>query len=85
MKQVSSEAQRALLSLQRAVIDALEKKRRLGQSAVIWRNGRVIAVGEDAPEHLKPPPGEEVSLEQLIASAKAREAALVEGLEREQE
>lgn len=37
----SLEAQRGLEALQAAVHDALERKRRLGQHAVIWRNGRV--------------------------------------------
>jgi len=38
-----------LESLQRAVSQALEKKRRLGQYAVIWQNGKPVAVGDDAP------------------------------------
>jgi hypothetical protein len=28
----------------------LEKKRRLGQYAVTWKNGRPVQVGEDAPK-----------------------------------
>lgn len=31
---------RALTSLRKAVAEALERKRRLGQYAVIWRDGR---------------------------------------------
>ena len=39
--------------LQQAVTVTLERKRRLGQYAVFWSGGEVIAVGEDAPEQLK--------------------------------
>ena len=39
--QPSPEALRALASLREAVHDALEKKRRLGQYAVIWRDGEI--------------------------------------------
>ncbi len=36
-------------ALRRAVAEALERKRRLGQYAVIWREGRVDCAGPDAP------------------------------------
>ena len=39
----------ALAALQRAVTRALERKRRLGQYAVFWKDGRVILDGPDAP------------------------------------
>ena len=39
--------------LKRAGAEALERKRRLGQYAVIWREGRVVCTGPDAPA----PPG----------------------------
>ena len=39
----------ALDTLKRAVADALERKRRLGQYAVVWRNGQAVCVGPDAP------------------------------------
>ena len=39
----------ALASLQRAVTRALDRKRRLGQYAVFWENGRVVFDGPDAP------------------------------------
>ena len=45
----SSEGQRQLESLRRAVSKALEKKRRLGQYAVVWREGKPVLIGEDAP------------------------------------
>ncbi len=35
--------------LRRAVAEALERKRKLGQYAVIWREGRVVCTGPDAP------------------------------------
>jgi hypothetical protein len=35
--------------LTRAVAEALERKRRLGQYAVMWRDGRVVCIGPDAP------------------------------------
>jgi hypothetical protein len=35
--------------LKRAVAEALERKRRLGQYAVTWRDGRVVLAGPDAP------------------------------------
>lgn len=41
--------ERALHALQQAVADALERKRRLGQYAVFWRDGRVVCIGPDAP------------------------------------
>ncbi|WP_444679105.1 hypothetical protein [Halomonas sp. E19] len=36
-------------SLRTAVADTLERKRRLGQYAVIWQDGKPVLVGEDAP------------------------------------
>jgi hypothetical protein len=35
--------------LKRAVAEALERKRRLGQYAVVWREGRAVCIGSDAP------------------------------------
>ena len=40
---------RALDALKRAVAEALERKRRLGQYAVVWREGRAVCIGPDAP------------------------------------
>lgn len=39
----------ALAALQRAVSRALDRKRRLGQYAVFWRDGRAVFDGPDAP------------------------------------
>ena len=35
--------------LKRAVAEALERKRRLGHDAVVWRDGRVVCTEPDAP------------------------------------
>ncbi len=52
MNKPSEETQKILESLQRAVTAALDKKKRLGQYAVIWQDGRPVAIGEDAPASL---------------------------------
>lgn len=39
----------ALNALKRAVAEALERKRRLGQYAVVWRDDRAVCIGPDAP------------------------------------
>ena len=44
--------EQALGALQRAVALALERKRRLGQYAVVWQGGRLSYIGPDA--HGKP-------------------------------
>lgn len=40
----SAEAQVILEALQKAVSQALEKKRRLGQYAVVWRDGKPVKI-----------------------------------------
>jgi hypothetical protein len=45
----SPEGQRQLELLRQAVGNALERKRRLGQYAVIWRDGKPVMTGADAP------------------------------------
>ena len=45
----SPEALAILKALQEAVSKNLDKKRRLGQYAVIWKDGRPILVGDDEP------------------------------------
>ncbi|MBS0498397.1 MAG: hypothetical protein JSR51_12230 [Proteobacteria bacterium] len=47
---LSEEGQVILDSLQKAVTQALERKRRLGQYAVVWRDGGPVMIGEDAPK-----------------------------------
>ena len=49
----SPETQAMLDCLRQAVANTLERKRRLGQYAVLWSGNAAIAVGEDAPVQLK--------------------------------
>lgn len=51
----SKEGQIILDSLQKAVTQALEKKRRLGQYAVVWQDGKPVMIGEDAPKESENP------------------------------
>jgi hypothetical protein len=45
----SPEGQWQLETLRQTVAKTLEKKRRLGQYAVIWKDGKPVVQGEDAP------------------------------------
>jgi hypothetical protein len=45
----SQEGRQLLETLRQSVAKALEKKRRLGQYAVTWQNGKPVVMGEDAP------------------------------------
>jgi hypothetical protein len=45
----SAEGQLMLESLRQAVGKTLEKKRRLGQYAVTWKDGKPVIAGEDVP------------------------------------
>ncbi len=51
----SPEGQWQLETLRLAVRKDLERKRRLGQYAVIWQNGQPVGMGEDAPDHAPGP------------------------------
>lgn len=46
--ELSAEGQRALSALQTAATRALERKARLGQYAVIWRDGQPITSGPES-------------------------------------
>lgn len=48
---LSPDGQQKLEALQRAVSKELEKKRRLGQYAAVWEDGKPIFIGEDAPRN----------------------------------
>ncbi|WP_262966884.1 hypothetical protein [Methylobacter psychrophilus] len=50
MKQPSEKSRIILSSLKEAVANALEKKRKLGQYAVVWEDNKLIYKGEDAPQ-----------------------------------
>lgn len=52
MIQLPPDTQEMLDSLRNAVADALERKRRLGQYAVFWQDGKPVLIGEDAPSNL---------------------------------
>ena len=47
MTTVTADDRQALDSLREAVAQALERKRRLGQYAVIWRDGKVVRIEGD--------------------------------------
>jgi len=47
MSTLSDDDQRVLDILRSAVAEALERKRRLGQYAVIWRDGQVVRIEPD--------------------------------------
>lgn len=49
-KSSSPQSQAMLRTLQEAVSKNLEKKRRLGQYAVTWQDGRPLLTGGDKPE-----------------------------------
>jgi len=46
----SKESQIIQTALNKAIANALEKKRKLGQYAVMWENDRVVYKGPDAPD-----------------------------------
>ncbi|CAN5273242.1 hypothetical protein BH09GEM1_BH09GEM1_32920 [soil metagenome] len=47
MTELSTADQQVLDALRRAVAKALDRKRRLGQYAVIWRDGKVVRLEAD--------------------------------------
>lgn len=46
--QPSPQSQEMLQSLRLAVAEALEKKQRLGQYAVVWEDGQPVRIGGEA-------------------------------------
>ena len=50
----SEKSQQILASLRKVATETLERKRRLGQYAVVWKDGKIVLEGEDAPE-ITPP------------------------------
>ena len=46
------DTQQMLDCLKQAVAKALKKKKRLGQYAVFWEDGKPVLIGEDAPQTL---------------------------------
>ncbi len=51
MTQLPLDTQEMLDSLRTAVAETLERKRRLGQYAVFWQEGKPVLIGEDAPSN----------------------------------
>ena len=47
MNNIDPKEQQILDSLTNAVAEALERKRRLGQYAVVWRDGQPVIIGEE--------------------------------------
>ena len=56
MTKLSSEDQRTLDVLQEAVNEALERKRRLGQYAVVWQDGKPARIGGEEKQTDSPAP-----------------------------
>ena len=54
MNTLSADTQLALDILRAAVAEALDRKRRLGQYAVIWRDGQVVRIEPDQEAPSKP-------------------------------
>ena len=49
MNTIPAKEKQLLDCLTAAVAEALERKRRLGQYAVVWQDGKPALIGEDAP------------------------------------
>lgn len=50
MTKIPADTKKILDLLRQVASDTLEKKRRLGHYAVVWRDGKSVLVGEDAPD-----------------------------------
>lgn len=61
---------KALMALRKAVANALERKRRLGQYAVVWRDGQTVRL---SPEQIG-------SAEEYVSAASAPPSAVREPL-----
>ena len=49
MNQFDRDTQIMIDTLKQVAAETLDRKRRLGHYAVIWQDGKAIAIGEDAP------------------------------------
>lgn len=52
MTDIPPDTQKILEILRKVAADTLERKRRLGHYAIVWRDGRPVAIGEDAPNDI---------------------------------
>ncbi len=50
MSEMDEHSRKIYESLREAVAEALERKRKLGQYAVFWRDGEIVYEGPDAPD-----------------------------------
>lgn len=50
MSTIPDRTLKTLQVLRQVAAKTLDKKRRLGHYAVIWRDGKAIALGDDAPQ-----------------------------------
>ena len=50
MKSIDNQAQEALESLQKTVHELLDRKKRLGQYAVVWKDDKIVHLFEDEEE-----------------------------------
>ena len=56
MTTIPPETQKTLECLKKVAAETLERKRRLGHYAVIWRDGKPLTIGSDAPSDRSNPP-----------------------------
>ena len=53
MTELSPQIKVMWATLKKVAEDTLEHKRRLGEYAVIWQDGKLVAIGDDAPSYLE--------------------------------
>ena len=51
MTELSPQTKVMWATLKKVAVDTLERKRRLGEYAVIWQDGKPVAIGDDAPSY----------------------------------
>lgn len=76
MTRIPPDTQEILETLRQVAADTLERKRRLGHYAVIWRDGRPMAIGEDAPTDYtqdRQEFGNQTSLDDILMAMKQRQ------------
>ena len=50
MINIPPDTQKTLEALRQVASDTLERKRRLGHYAVVWKDGKPALIGDDAPD-----------------------------------
>jgi hypothetical protein len=50
MRSILEETQIILESLKKTAAQTLDRKCRLGRYVVVWRDGKPVAIGDDAPD-----------------------------------